>query len=390
MASQTTTTTTPPPPRLVTVAAAQLGPNHFDTPRAAVLDRMLALMDAAAARGVRLLAFPELALTTFFPVRYYEPGDAAEQAELAGLFEPASAARPFAVLDDGGNAAPLVERARKHGMDFYLGYAERWEEEEEAEGKEGKEKKKTTDYNASLYYSAAEDRAIAKYRKVHLPGSVEPPPPEANSFKQLEKRYFAPGDLGFQAFRAPGLVDNALKAEDYDGPADDGAGGFDPRGRGDPIVGMLLCNDRRWPEAWRPYGLQGAELVVEGFNTTAWAPQYAGSPAEQTAEAEHAHRLSAMAGSYQNACWGLHAAKCGEENGQWMIGGSMIVDPDGHVVAENQTLGDELVAATIDLARCRRQKERVFDFGRHRRPEHYGIMVEQVGAREIPLLSRSD
>jgi predicted amidohydrolase len=64
---------------------------------------------------------------------------------------------------------------------------------------------------------------IGKYRKVHLPGSVEPRAGER--YQQLEKRYFEYGNLGFPAFR----VDRWH----------------------DAIVGMMICNDRRWPEAWR-------------------------------------------------------------------------------------------------------------------------------------------
>lgn len=67
----------------------------------------------------------------------------------------------------------------------------------------------------------------------------------------------------------------------------------------------------------------------------------------------------------------------------------MIVDPHGRVVAESKTMGDELVVATIDLAMCQGQRERIFNFEKHRRLEHYGIILEQVGLQEIPLLKRS-
>ncbi|ORY68459.1 carbon-nitrogen hydrolase [Pseudomassariella vexata] len=355
-----------PEPRLLTVAAAQLGPNQKATPRAEILDRMLKLVDEAAAAGVKLIAFPELALTTFFPTQLMSNPD-----EIASYFEPASPADPYGVLSTP-HAKPLVDKANSLGIDFYLGYAERWT----ADGK-------TTDYNATLYYSSSAKKAIAKYRKVHLPGTKEPiDGPEV--FQQLEKRYFTPGNLGFEAFRAPGLVEGALKAEDV---SEEKLTAID--GKGDPILGMLICNDRRWPEAWRPYGLQGVELVIEGYNTTAWAPQHSGTPEEQQALAEFHHKLSCQAGSYQNACWSLHVAKCGVEDGIGMIAGSMIVDPNGRVVAESKTMGDELVVATIDLAMCRSQKERVFNFERHRRVENYGIILAQVGAKEIPLLSRA-
>lgn len=74
----------------------------------------------------------------------------------------------------------------------------------------------------------------------------------------MEKRYFQPGDLGFKAFRVPDLVEGTLKKDTKE---------TDTTGKGDPIMGMIICNDRRWPEAWRVLGLQGAEIVMCGFNT---------------------------------------------------------------------------------------------------------------------------
>jgi predicted amidohydrolase len=227
-----TTTTTTTVPRSIKVAAAQLGPNQKDASRASILDRMLKLMDEAAAKGVRILAYPELALTTFFPVHYMTDED-----QIAQYFEPTSAADPYGVLSTP-HAKPLVDKANELGIDFYLGFAERWT------GDDGKK----TDFNTCIYYSVAARRGVGKYRKVHLPGRKEPLP-DPKAFQQLEKKYFTPGDLGFQAFRAPGLIENALKLEDVGTETES-------FGKGDPILGMLICNDRRWPEAWRPYGLQ--------------------------------------------------------------------------------------------------------------------------------------
>ncbi len=50
--------------RHLTVAAAQLGPIARDEPRASVVGRMIDLLHAAKARGVELVVFPEMALTT--------------------------------------------------------------------------------------------------------------------------------------------------------------------------------------------------------------------------------------------------------------------------------------------------------------------------------------
>ena len=62
-------------PRIVTVGAAQLGSIARSETRAQVVERMLALMHAAAGHGCDLVVFPELALTTFFPRWYFERQD---------------------------------------------------------------------------------------------------------------------------------------------------------------------------------------------------------------------------------------------------------------------------------------------------------------------------
>ena len=53
-------------PRIVRIASAQMGPNQRADSRAAILARMVNLLEEAAARGVTLVVFPELAFTTFF------------------------------------------------------------------------------------------------------------------------------------------------------------------------------------------------------------------------------------------------------------------------------------------------------------------------------------
>lgn len=356
-----------PATRLLTLAAAQMGPNQLADTRESILARMLDLLNTAAAQGAKLVVFPELALTTFFPRWQID-----DPVKKAAFFEPESHDEPHAITKSPRVKA-LFERATELGVDLYLGYAERWTDPQG----------ETTDYNTTLYYSGRQARVVSKYRKVHLPGTKEPIDDVAGRSveQQLEKRYFAPGNLGFQAFRAPGLVDGALTASDAAGKA-----AQEVEGRGDPIIGMVICNDRRWAEAWRCYGLQGAELILDGYNTTAYAPQYDGTPEEQETEALFHHRLSCQSGSYTNGCFSVNVAKCGVEDGGSLIAGSVIFDPNGHIVAESKTKEDECIVATVDLAKCRRGKERVFAFDKHRRTEHYKRLVEQTGVVEPPLL----
>ncbi|NKB27603.1 MAG: hypothetical protein GKR99_08640 [Rhodobacteraceae bacterium] len=90
--------------------------------------------------------------------------------------------------------------------------------------------------------------------------------------------------------------------------------------------------------------------------------------------------LSMQAGAYQNATWVVGTAKCGNEEGSKMGGQSVIIAPSGEIVAQAVTVEDEVITASCDLDMGRRYKETVFDFAAHRRPEHYGMIVERTGA----------
>ena len=305
--------------RVIRVGAAQLGPLQRSDDRKVAVDRMVALLEQAGREGCNLVVYPELALTTFFP-RW----DIEDPAEVESYFEP-----------DMPNAAvqPLFDRARELGIAFYLGYAEL------AKNGEG-----TRHFNTSVLVGP-DGRIIGKYRKVHLPGHATFDP--KRTFQHLEKKYFEPGDLGFPVW-----------------PAMDG------------LLGMCICNDRRWPETYRVMGLQGVEMVLLGFNTPATNSQ---RPEEQDELRGFHHELSVQAGAYQNGTWVVAVAKAGEEDGHKLLGDSMIVSPAGLIVARTKTLEDELAVADCDLDDCAFYKETVFDFARHRRIEHYERITKQVG-----------
>jgi predicted amidohydrolase len=296
-----------------------MGPNQRADRRPAILARMIALLDGAAAQGATLVVFPELAFTTFFP-RWL-----LTEAELDAYFETAM---------PNPDVQPLFDRARELGVGFNVGYAERT-----PEGKR---------FNSSILV-APDGTTVGIYRKVHLPGSVEPR--AGARFQQLEKRYFEYGDRGFPVFRAFG-----------------------------GLVGMLICNDRRWPEAWRVLGLQGVELVLVGYNSAAYDPN--GGTTEDGSLRTFHSQLAAQSNAYMNATWAVAVAKAGDEDGSGLIGGTCIVDPNGVIVAQAATLGDELVVADVDLDLCRQGKDKMFNFAAHRRPQWYGPITNQVGVEE--------
>ena len=147
------------------------------------------------------------------------------------------------------------------------------------------------------------------------------------------------------------------------------------------IFGMCICNDRRWPETYRVMGLQGVEMIVLGYNT----PSANSQKSTETLEKRlFHHRLSLQAGAYQNSTFVVATAKCGVEDGQPLFGGSVIVDPDGEIVAEAVSEEDELTVADCDLDATIFGKETIFDFARHRRIEHYGLITSRTGVVRPP------
>jgi N-carbamoyl-D-amino-acid hydrolase len=315
----------------ITVAAAQLGPIQKAEPRSVAVERMVRLMEHAHRRGVELVVFPELALTTFFPRHYH-----AEIAEADRWFETAM---------PSNETAPLFAAARRFGIGFHLGYAEMTADKRR--------------FNTSILVNP-DGEILLKYRKVHLPGHAELDP--RRKVQHLEKRYFEVGDLGFPVIRAPmGEVPGIN-------------------------MGMLICNDRRWPEAWRVLGLQSVELVLLGYNTPSLNMEAGGFEAHHL-RVFHSH-LSIQAGCYQNACFAVATAKAGTEDGCELFGHSIIVNPQGEIIAMATSWDDELITADCNLDMCTLGRTTIFAFEKHRRPETYRRITEQVGAVEPPVWGR--
>jgi len=312
--------------RKLHIAAAQLGAANLADTRETMVARLRELLRQAHARGVRFVVFPELALTTFFPRYWFD-----DAAEVDARFFEKSMPSPV--------TAPLFDDAKRYGIGFYLGYAELT-----PEGRH---------FNAAILVSPAGD-IVGKYRKVHLPGHADHKPEAA--FQHLEKKYFEVGDLGFNTFRV------------------------EDSGVGSAIMGMLICNDRRWPEAFRALTLQGAELVTLGFNTPTENLHYPEPPALRV----HHHLIMAQAMAFMNATWLVETAKCGFEDGFRMFGQSMIVAPSGEIVAKTVSEDDELISFDADLDLAQNLKRTMFNYAAHRRPEHYRILIDRVGAEITP------
>ena len=301
------------------LAVAQLGPIQPQDTRAQAVARLLEMMKEAAARGAKLVVFPELALTTFFP-RYWM----SEQEAVERYFEKSMPSPVTQVL---------FETAQKLAIGFHLGYAEI--------AKDGRR------FNTAILVND-QGAIVGRYRKIHLPGHSDHK--IGAPFQHLEKKFFEVGDEGFKVW-------SSMNAK----------------------IGLCICNDRRWSKTWRVLCLQGADLVVLGYNTPSVNIHWPEPPHLRMFH----HLITLQASAYQNAIWIAAAAKAGVEDGSHLIGGSVIVAPSGEIMAQAKGEGDEVLFCHADLALGDTFKEHVFNFAAHRRPEHYQLIVDRVGAGEM-------
>ncbi len=302
--------------RSIKVAAAQLGPVQRQDDRTAVVQRLIALLREAHSHKAELVVFPELALTTFFPRWFVEDISTADHWYETQM--------PSAIT------RPLFDEAKKLAIGFCLGYAELTPQGER--------------FNTQILVER-DGSTVAKYRKVHIPGHEHHEPDRP--FQHAERYYFKPSDEGFGVWKAFG-------------------------GR----IGMMICNDRRWPESYRVMGLQGVEMILCGYNTPL---QYVPDPTQDPLQSFH-NALVMQSGAYQNGTFVVGVAKGGIEEGVDSLADSSIIAPSGEILAKTSTSEDEVVTAVCDLDWCNNYKNTLFDFNRYRRPEVYGRITSQRGS----------
>ena len=302
--------------RLLKVAAAQLGPIQRTDDRQSVVRRLIELLRNAHSLKAELVVFPELALTTFFPRWFVDDISQANHWYETQMPSPIT--------------QPLFDEAKKLGVGFCLGYAELTSDGER--------------FNTQILVER-DGKVVAKYRKVHIPGHEQNEPDRP--FQHAERYYFKPSDEGFGVWNAFG-------------------------GR----IGMMICNDRRWPESYRVMGLQGVEMILCGYNTPL---QYIPDPSQDPLQGFH-NALVMQSGAYQNGTFVIGVAKGGIEEGVDSLADSSIIAPSGELLAKTASSDDEIITASCDLDWCYNYKNTLFNFDRYRRPEVYGRITSQRGS----------
>lgn len=192
---------------------------------------------------------------------------------------------------------------------------------------------------AGLYHNTAvileHDGSIAgTYRKMHIPDDPG----------YYEKFYFTPGDLGF----AP--INTSV-------------------GR----VGSLVCWDQWFPEAARLMAMRGAELLVYP-TAIGWTPSDPQDEKDRQRDAwitiQRAHAVANGLPVISVNRTGFEPDPSGSSEGIQFWGSSFVAGPQGEILAQASTDGEEVLIVEVDLKRSETVR-RIWPFLRDRRIDAY-------------------
>lgn len=223
------------------------------------------------------------------------------------------------------DVALVVEAARRNQVVCVLPIAERRAE---------------VVYNSALVIDR--DGTVAGlYRKAHIPGRIAPDGSPLGG----EVLYFADGTTPFP------VVETSV-------------------GR----VGVLICADRGFPEAWRVLALNGAEIVAAPYNTSVQVPHDRDAPEGSVHELRRIQHLRMAAAALTNGYVVVAAGKGGVERGVEYVADSQVIDPWGRARARAVGSADELVVAEVDLVAELEGRDAMRQLVR-RRPDLYTALV---------------
>ncbi|TMD66274.1 MAG: carbon-nitrogen hydrolase [Chloroflexi bacterium] len=164
-------------------------------------------------------------------------------------------------------------------------------------------------FNASLYFSHGE--LVHLHRKVYLPtyGMFD------------EQRYFAPGDR-FRSFKT----------------------GF---GR----TGILVCEDIWHLSSAYILSLEGVDMII----CPSSSPGRGITSDERLGTAESYNLVCRTYAQFLTTFF-LYCNRVGFEDGANFWGGSMVIGPNGDIIAQQEDADEALVLASLDLAQVRRER----------------------------------
>jgi len=301
-----------PNERLIKLALIQLGPATEDKEKN--LKNVLRLIDEGAKKEPDFITLSELSTTPYFCT--------VQDAKYLN----------WAETIPGPTTNALAEKAKKYGCCILVPLLRKGAIEREY-------------YNSVVVIgqdgmlvqgTLPDGRKVNSYDKAHLP-KVETP-----KISLDEKFYFKQG-IGFPVFKTS-------KAS----------------------IGILLCYDRRFPEAWRTLALRGAEIVFMCSCIPEWEPS-------KTATSGGTFTIELQTRAMENLFFVAACNKGGREifmgKETLYFGRSCVIDPAGTIVKEASSDKPEILSVTVNLGEIEKARK-VLPIYKDRRPETYLPVVE--------------
>ena len=273
---------------------------------AANLEKTLAFAGRAARQGARIICTQEL-----FRSQYFCQSEDHKYFQLA---EPIP----------GPSTAAFQKLAKKHSVVIIASLFE---------------KRAAGLYHNTAAIIDADGSLLGIYRKMHIPDDP----------LFYEKFYFAPGDLGFRAWKTR-------------------------YGK----IGVLICWDQWYPEAARLTAMQGAEIL---FYPTAigWHPK---EKAEYGAHQHGAWELIQRSHAVANGCYVAVPNRVGLEkpvggDGLEFWGQSFVAGTSGQILGKAGVKKEEILVVPVDLAKVDVTRTH-WPFLRDRRIDAYSSLTKRL------------
>ena len=130
--------------------------------------------------------------------------------------------------------------------------------------------------------------------------------------------------------------------------------------------GIAICYDRHFPEVFRSFTLQGAELVLVPTAVAASEPF------------ADIYEFEMRAAAVTHGVYIAMANRAGTEEPLTFMGQSMILDPQGNVILTLDDKPNQIGAVDLDKKAVTKARA-LFPFLRDRRPETYGLIARSHG-----------
>lgn len=195
--------------------------------------------------------------------------------------------------------------------------------------------------------------ALAQTYGVWLTGSLLEAQPDGRFYNCMA--LYAPDGSLAAVYRKIHLF-RLMEEEIYLGPGQESTLVDLPWGK----TGLAICYDLRFPELFRGYALQGAQLMV--------------LPAEWPHPRRAHWRTLLRARAIENQCFVAACNRVGSSKGSAFFGASAVIDPWGEMLVEGGE-AEMLLTVTVDLGQVDAVRRKIPVFA-DRRPELYSLDVQ--------------